>query len=81
MYGTDDSSSDSDSELSGEETGAIENELNSSLNKGQTRSKPGKDSWIGVSFNQNNNARMKEDVKTANSLQIQDMELDTSFEV
>ena len=81
MYGTDDSSSDSDSELSAEETGAIENELNSSLNKGQTQSKTRKDSWFGTSFNQNNNARVKEDVTVVTSFQIQDMELDTSFEV
>ena len=75
MYGTDDSFSDSDSEISGQEAGATENELNSSMNKGQSRSK---DSSFGTSYNQNNNARY---VKTANSLQIQDMELDTSFEV
>ena len=77
MYGTDDSFSDSDSE----EASATENELNSSMNKGQSRSKVGKDSWFGASCNQNNNARVKVDVKTANSFQIQDMELDTSFEV
>ena len=81
MYGTDDSSSDSNSELSVEGTGATENELNSSLNKGQTRAKTRKDSWFGVPFNQNNNACTKEDVKVTNSFQIQDMELDTSFEV
>ena len=39
MYGSDDSFSDSDSEISGQEAGATENELNSSMNKGQSRSK------------------------------------------
>ena len=77
MYGTDDSFSDSDSEMSGAGESADQNELSSSLNKGLTQSKVGKkDSRPGAASNKSNDA-----VKIPSSFQIQDLELDTSFEV
>ena len=80
MYGSDDSFSDSESELSDEETGAKDSGLNNSLNKGNFQQKVRRDSWFGASNAQNNMGK-KQSSKSPGSFNIQDMDLDNSFKV